>query len=135
MSEQRYPIENPEKSLSDLIGDLTSEVSALVTSHVELAKAELKQDARDAGKAGGMFGAAGVTALVALLMLSSAAAWGLAEVMDPGWAFLLVGGVWAVAAAALTMSGKKELDEMDPGPKRTVEEIKEDRQWLKTQTR
>jgi hypothetical protein len=33
------------------------------------------------------------------------------------------------------MSGKRELYEMDPGPKRTVEEIKEDRQWLKTQSR
>jgi hypothetical protein len=135
MSEQRYPIENPDRSLGDLIGDLTSEISELVTSHVALAKAEIRQDARDAGRAGGMFGAAGVSALVALLMLSSAAAWGLAEVVEPGWAFLLVGGAWAVAAAVLTMSGKRELDEMDPGPKRTVEEIKEDRQWLKTQSR
>lgn len=135
MSEQRYPIENPERSLGDLVGDLTAEISDLVTSHVALAKAEIRQDARDAGKAGGMFGAAGVSAVVALLMLSSAAAWGLAEVMEPGWAFLIIGGVWAVAAAALTLSGKRELDEMDAGPRRTVEELKEDRKWLKTQTR
>jgi uncharacterized membrane protein YqjE len=91
MTDERYRIEHPDKSLGDLVSELTSEFSALVSSHVALAKAELKQDIRDAGKAGGMFGGAGMAALIALLMLSSAAAWGLAEVMEPGWAFLIVG--------------------------------------------
>ncbi len=135
MTDERYRIEQPDKSLGDLVGELTSEISELVTSHVELAKAEVRQDARDAARAGGMFGGAGVAALVALLMLSAAAAWGLAEVMEPGWAFLIVGAVWAVAAAVLGLTGKKELDEMNPGPQQTMEEIKEDRQWLKTQSR
>jgi uncharacterized membrane protein YqjE len=135
MSDERYPIEQPDKSLGDLVGELTTEFSALVSSHVALAKAELKQDARDAGKAGGMLGGAGVAALIAALMLSAAAAWGLAEVMEPGWAFLIVGAVWAIAAAVLGLTGKKQLDEMDPGPRQTIDEIKEDQQWLKTPTR
>jgi uncharacterized membrane protein YqjE len=135
MTDERYRIEEPDKSLGDLVGELTSEISQLVTSHVELAKAEVRQDARDAAKAGGMFGGAGVAALVALLMLSMAAAWGLAEVMEPGWAFLIVGVIWAIAAAVLGLTGKKELDDMNPGPQQTMEEIKEDRQWLKTPNR
>ena len=135
MTDERYRIEQPDKSLGDLVGELTSEISQLVTSHVELAKAEIRQDARDAAKAGGMFGGAGIAALVALLMLSAAAAWGLAEVIEPGWAFLVVGAFWAVAAAVLGLTGKKELTEMNPGPQQTMEEIKEDRQWLKTQSR
>jgi uncharacterized membrane protein YqjE len=135
MTDERYRIEQPDKSFGDLVGELTMEISQLVNSHVELAKAEIRQDARDAAKAGSMFGGAGVAGLVALLMLSAAAAWGLAEVIDPGWAFLIVGAVWAVAAAVLGLTGKKELDEMNPGPTQTMEEIKEDRQWLKTQSR
>ncbi len=135
VEEPEYRIEQPDKSLGDLVSELTSEFSDLVTSHVALAKAEIKQDARDAGKAGGMFGGAGMAALIALLMLSAAAAWGLAEVMEPGWAFLIVGVLWAIVAAILALSGKKELDHMDPGPRKTMEEIKEDQQWLKTQRR
>jgi uncharacterized membrane protein YqjE len=135
MTDERYRIEDPEKSLGDLVGELTSEFSELVSSHVALAKAEIRQDAKDAGKAGGMLGGAGMAALVALLMLSAAAAWGLAEVMEPGWAFLIVGAVWSIVAAALALAGKRKLDDMNPGPNKTMEEIKEDQQWLKTQRR
>ena len=134
MTDERYPLEEPDKSLGDLIGDLTSEFSSLVSTHVDLAKAEIKQDVRDAGKAGGMFGAAGVAALLALILLSSAAAWGLAEVMAAGWAFLIVGALWALVAAMLAFGGKKQIDDMDPGPQQTLEELKEDKQWLKNQT-
>jgi uncharacterized membrane protein YqjE len=135
MTDERYRIEQPEKSLGDLVSELTAEFSQLVSSHVALAKAEMKQDVREAGKAGGMLGGAGMAALIALLMLSAAAAWGLAEVMEPGWAFLIVGVVWALVAAVLALTGKKELDHMNPGPQQTMEEIKEDQQWLKTQRR
>ena len=134
MTDERYPLEEPDKSLGDLIGDLTSEFSSLVSTHVDLAKAEIKQDVRDAGKAGSMFGAAGVAALLALILLSSAAAWGLAEVMAAGWAFLIVGALWALVAAMLAFGGKKQIDDMDPGPQQTLEELKEDKQWLKNQT-
>lgn len=134
MSDERYPLHDPDQSLGDLVGDLTTEFSQLVTSHIDLAKAEIKQDVREAGRAGGMFGGAGASALVAVLMLSAAAAWGLAEVMEPGWAFLIVGAVWAIAAAVLAMAGKKQVENMQPGPTETVEEIKEDKEWLKNQT-
>ena len=134
MTDERYPLEEPDKSLGDLIGDLTSEFSSLVSTHIDLAKAEIKQDVRDASKAGGMFGAAGIAALLAMILLSSAAAWGLAEVMAAGWAFLIVGALWALVAAVLAFSGKKQIDDMDPGPQQTLEELKEDKQWLKNQT-
>jgi uncharacterized membrane protein YqjE len=135
MTDERYRIEQPDKSLGDLVGELTKEFSELVSSHIALAKAEMRQDAKDAGKAGGMLGGAGAAALIALLMLSAAAAWGLAEVMEPGWAFLIVGALWLIVAAVLALSGKKELDDMNPGPRKTMDELKEDKQWLKTQRR
>ena len=81
-----------------------------------------------------MFGGAGFAALLALIMLSTAAAWGLAGTMATGWAFLIVGAIWGLVAAALAMSGKKQVDEMNPGPTKTMQEIKEDRQWIKSQT-
>jgi uncharacterized membrane protein YqjE len=129
---ERYTIQDPDRSLGDLIGDLTSEFGALVTSHIDLAKAEIKQDVRDASKAGGMFGAAAVSALLALLLLSAAAAWGMAEVMAPGWAFLIVGALWAVVAGITALMGRKTVAQMEPGPRQTMEEIKEDKEWLRT---
>ena len=130
----RYAIQDPDRSLGDLIGELTSEFGALVTSHIDLAKAEIKQDVRDASRAGRMFGVAAVSALLALIMLSAAAAWGLAEVMAPGWAFLIVGAIWAVVAGFSALMGRKTVAEMEPGPHQTMQEIKEDKEWIKTQS-
>jgi uncharacterized membrane protein YqjE len=132
--EVRYSIENPDKSLGDLVGDLTSQFAALVSDHIDLAKAEIKDDISQAARAGGMFGAAGVTGLLALIMLSAAAGWGLAEVMAPGWAFLIVGAIWAVVAGVLALTAKQQIDDVDPAPRNTIEELKEDKQWIKTQT-
>jgi fatty acid desaturase len=127
-----YRIEEPDRSLGDLVGDLTSETSRLLRDHVDLAKQEIRTDMRDAARVAASLGAAAVVGVVALVALSLAAGWGLAEVMAPGWAFLIVGGAWTVLAAVLGMAGKRKLDEMDPGPRATIDEIKEDKQWLNT---
>lgn len=132
-STERFPIEEPDRSLGDLVGDLAAQVSGLVGNHIDLAKAELRDEARGAARAGGMAAAAGVSGLVALIMLSAAAGWGLSEVMAPGWAFLLVGALWTVAGGVLGASARRKMREIDPAPKQTMHEIQEDKQWLKTQ--
>jgi hypothetical protein len=114
-----YRIEEPDRSLGDLVGDLTAETSRLLSDHVELAKREIRADMRDAAQVAASLGAAAVVGIVALVTLSLAAGWALAEVMAPGWAFLIVGG-------------KRKIDQMDPGPRATIDELKEDQQWLKT---
>jgi uncharacterized membrane protein YqjE len=128
-----YEVEEPDTSLGELIGRLAGEVGELVKLHVELVKEETKQEARAAGKASGMLTGGAVAGLLALILLSFAAAWGLAEVMPAGFAFLIVGAVWAVAAAVLVILGRKRLQELDPAPTATIEEIQEDKQWLKKQ--
>lgn len=133
-SDDRFPIAEPERSLGDLVGELTNEFGALVGSHVDLAKAEMKESARGAAKVGGLYGGAGAAGLLALIMGSMAAAWGLAEVMDVGWAFLVVAAVWAVAAAALALAARAEMKTTSLAPQSTIQQVKEDQQWLKTQT-
>jgi uncharacterized membrane protein YqjE len=127
-------LEEPDKSLGDLVGDLTDELSALLRNHVQLAKVELTEEAKTAGRASAMLAVAGVAALLALAILSSALAWALAETMAPGWAFLIVGLVWAVAAAALAMAGRQRLQRLERPLPETRHEIKEDQRWLTTQT-
>jgi uncharacterized membrane protein YqjE len=119
-----------EASLSDLISRLGDDVTTLFRQEVELAKVELKREATAAGKAAGMLGAGGVLAHVALLLLAWAAAWGLAEVVPTGAAFLIVGLVFAAVAAALAMAGKKRMQQVDPTPHATIETLQQDKQVL-----
>jgi len=123
-----------ETSIGDLIGDISNDLSRLFRQEVELAKAEIKQEASKAGKAAGMLGGAGFAGYLAVVLLSFALVFGLANVMDAGWAALIVAVIWAVTGAALYAAGRKRLKTVDPVPRRTVDTIKEDAQWLKNPT-
>jgi uncharacterized membrane protein YqjE len=123
-----------ETSIGELIGDISSDLSELFRKEVELAKVELRQEATKAGKAAGMLGVAGFAGYLAVVLLSFAAVFGLANVMDAGWAALIVAVVWAVVGAVLYTNGRKRLKTVDPMPRRTVDTIKEDAQWLKNPT-
>ena len=129
-----YRLEEPDTSLGELFGRLSSDFGELVRTHIELAKVEIKDEAAQGARAGAMLGAAAVAGLFALLLVSFAAAWGLAELMPPGLAFLIVGLIWAVAAGALGVVGRRRLQQIDPTPHETVEQLKEDRRWLSEQT-
>jgi len=120
-----------EKSLGDLFGDLSSEFTDLLRAQLELAKVELRSEARKAGQTAGFFGGAIVAAYMALVLLSFAVAWGLANVMDAGWAFLIVGAVYAIVAAILFVRGRDRAREVHPIPQQTVDSVKEDVQWAR----
>ena len=121
----------PEKSLGDLFGDLTDNLSQLVRDEIGLAKAEMKDEVSKLGKGGGLVGAGAFSGYMTVLLLSFAAAWGLAVVIPTGFAFLIVGVVWAVAAAVLGLRGREELKNVSPVPQQTVETLQEDVQWAK----
>jgi len=123
-----------ETSVGDLIGNISTDLSQLFRQEVELAKVELKQEAGKAGKAAGSLGAAAFAGYLAVVLLSFAVVFGLANVMDPGWAALIVAVVWGIVGAVLYANGRKQLKTVDPVPRRTVDTIKEDAQWLKNPT-
>lgn len=124
-----------DASLGELFSSLTSDLSDLVRSEMELAKVEMKQEAAKAGRAGGMLGGAAAAGYLALILLAFAAAWGLAELVDAGWAFLIVGVVVGVIAAVLARVGQQKLREVNPVPEQTVETLKEDARWARAQTK
>lgn len=128
-----YGLSEPDKSLGELVGELSKDFGDLVGTHIALAKVEMKDEVKRAGKGVGMLVAAGIGALLALIVLSHALAWALDALMPRAVAFLLVGLLWAVIAGVLALLGKKELQEANPKPEQTVEELKEDRRWLNEQ--
>ena len=72
-----------------------------------------------------MLGGAALAGYMVLLFLSFALWWGLSNVMDQGWAALLVAAVWAVVGGVLYATGRGELRDINPTPQRTVETIKQ----------
>jgi len=114
-----------DASVGELIGEVTRDLSTLMRQELDLAKAEVKQEASKAAKAGGMLGAAGFAGYMVLLFASIAAWQGLAEIMPSGWAALIVAVVWAVVGAVLFAVGRKRMAEVNPKPERTVETVGE----------
>jgi uncharacterized membrane protein YqjE len=120
-----------DRSVGQLLGDLTKELQALLRKELELATAETKEELRRAGGVGKRFGLAALAGYLALVMLSFAAAWGLTAVMPTGWAFFTVAMIFGILAAALALHGRRQLRKFHPVPEETVETLKEDVQWLK----
>jgi hypothetical protein len=122
-------------SVGDLVGQVAQDLSTLMRQELELAKAEVKQEMTKTGKAAGMLGGAAFAGYMVLLFGSIALWWGLANVMDQGWAALIVTGIWAVIGAVLFASGRDRMRQVNPKPERTVETVKELPDALKGQAR
>jgi hypothetical protein len=118
-----------------LVQQLAKETSTLVRQEIELAKAEVSEKGRQAGKGVGMFGAAGIVALLALGALTAAAILAL-DLAVAGWlAALIVAAVYGATAGLLALAGKGRVQEATPPAPQTVETVKEDIEWAKTRGR
>ena len=118
-------------SLGEMLSATTQDLSELLRAEVELAKLELKEEATAAAKGGAMMGAAGVLGHLAFLLLTFAAAWGLATVMPTGLAFLIVAVVIAVVAFVAFTIGRNRMRAATPVAPQTARTLKEDVQWAK----
>lgn len=128
----RAPSADP--SIGELVGEISDDLTRLVRSEIDLAKAEIKQEATRAGKAGGMLAGSGYAGHLVLLMGSLAAIFGLAHLVDLAWAALIVTGVWALVGAVLFVTGRKRMRAVRLKPERTTETLKEDARWARNRT-
>ena len=120
------------RSVGDLVGEIAEDVSRLLPG-IDLAKAEAKQEIAKLGRGVGLLGGAGgwppllLFASVALMLV-------LGRVMDLDLAALIVALIWAVVAAVLAVTGRRQLNSFDPQLPETTQTLKEDVQWAKTLT-
>ena len=128
------PADTSDASLGELLGEISRDLSQLVRQEIDLAKAELKEEAVKAGKGAGMFGGAGLGGYLVVVFLSLAAMFGIANGTGLGWAALIVAAVWAVVAAVLALAGKKQMARVSPKPDRTIQTLKEDAEWARHPT-
>ena len=125
------PLNVHEQSLGDIVGKLASDFSRLMRAEIALAKAEAKEEVKDAGKGVGMLAGAGYAGHLLVLFLSLALMFLLDVWMPIGWAAFIVAVIWGIVAFVLQASGRKNLKRATPPMEETVETLKEDAQWAK----
>ncbi|HEX6755188.1 MAG TPA: phage holin family protein [Mycobacteriales bacterium] len=118
-------------SVGALLSRVTTDLSTLMRQEVALAKAELKEEATRAGKAGGMLGGAGAVGYLVLVFLSLALMFALGHVIDLGWAALVTAVVLGIVATVLFVAGRSRLKQVDPKPEQTLETLKADVPWAR----
>ena len=131
--DQRSNEDLRDRPVGDLLKQLSEDTATLVRKEVELARAEVTQKGKQAGIGAGMFGGAGIAALLALGSLTACLIALLATGMEVWIAALIVTVLWAAIAGVLALVGKTRVQEATPPVEQTVETIKEDVQWAKTQ--
>ncbi len=130
------PPDGADKSLGEIVSDVSEKASLLVREEIELAKAEMAEKGKKAGVGAGMFGAAAVFAAGAFAAITAGLIWALSTFMV-GWVgALIVGVVYAAIAGVLALRGKKQVQQATPPvPEGAVDSTKEDLEWLKTRAK
>jgi uncharacterized membrane protein YqjE len=125
-----------DRSLGELLKQLSQETTQLVHQELELAKAELQQKGKQAGMGAGLFGGAGAIGLAALGALTACFILALDAVMPAWLAALIVAVVYGIIAFVLFKQGQARIKRATPPvPEQTIETVKEDVEWARTQMR
>jgi uncharacterized membrane protein YqjE len=125
-----------DRSLGELLKQLSEQTTRLVHQELELAKAEITQKGKQAGMGAGMFGGAGALGLAALGALTACFILALNAVMPAWLAALIVAVVYGIIAFVLFKQGQAKIKAAGPPvPEQTIETVKEDVEWAKTQMR
>jgi hypothetical protein len=103
-----------DRSVSELVGDLSDQTKRLVRDELRLATSELQAKGKRMGSGAGLMGAAGIVALFAVATFVAAAVLALALVMDGWLAAVIVGVVLLAVAGIAALVGKKQLNRATP---------------------
>jgi uncharacterized membrane protein YqjE len=126
------PAQPEEPTIGRLIADTTHDFSELLRKEIELAKTELRVSVKAGGLGIALFAAAGFLVLLAVVMGSFAAAYGIDNIdgIDTWLAFLIVFGAYLLVAAILAFIGVRKVKKVR-APEKTIAAVKGNRQLLK----
>src|SRR5215218_980064 len=127
--------EREDRSIGELFAELSQKTTTLLRQEIQLAKAEMSQKASRVGKNVGFLIIGGVVAYTGLLAIVAAVIIVLGGVIPLWLSALVVGLVIAALGLFLVVKGANTLRQEDPAPQETIETLKEDREWLRDQTR
>ena len=132
-----HPVPDTQnRSIGELLSDLTTQTRELISEEFALAKAEINQKVSRIARSGVWFVAGGVLAFAALLTLLASAVLGLmaAFAIQPWLSALIVALVVAGAAYVALQSGRSLLKKASLAPNQTIESLKENAAWIRSHT-
>ena len=120
-------------SLGDTVTGIIEDLQNIVRGEVQLAKTEIKEDAGKMGKALGKIGAAVFLALVGFIFLMLGVTYLLNKSLEMWISAGIVGLVLLVIGAILGMASKNQMQEANMVPDKTIDSLKEDKEWASHQ--
>ena len=125
-----------ERSVGDLVQQLSQQTATLVRKELRLAQVELQEKGKRAGLGAGMFGGAGLVALYGVGALVAAVIMLLATAIEPWIAALIVAVVLLATAGVVALLGRREVDRATPPtPERAIESTQRDLEYVKERAR
>ena len=125
-----------ERTLGEMFAELSRETRTLVQQELQLAKAELTEKASKMGKGAAFIAGGGLIAYAGLLAIVAAFVLILMAIGLPTWAAAFLGGVLVAGIGYLLIrSGLAALKAQELAPRKTIDTLKEDAQWLKAQVK
>lgn len=133
MAEQNAGSDLRDRPTSELLKQLSDQLTTLVRQEVELAKLELREKGKKAGVGAGLFGGAGLIGLYAVGALTAFIILLLATFLAAWLAALIVAVIYGAIAGVLALQGKSQVEEATPPvPEQAVDSTKEDVAWVKS---
>jgi hypothetical protein len=128
-----------ERSIGQLLKELTHESSTLLKQEVDLAKTEMSEKASRVGTNLGEVAVGGAVALLGAIALVLAAVYGLGAILNnflspetASWlAPLIVGGILAAVGYSMIKKALETLKRESLTPEKTTQSLQENKEWLK----
>ena len=128
----RFPRADDDRSLGELVNQLSQQTSTLIRQELRLAQTELQEKGKRVGIGAGMFGGAGLVALYGVGALVAAAIIGVGMLLEPWLAAVIVGVVLLAVAGVLALMGRRQVERGTPPlPEQAIESAKRDVDELK----
>ena len=121
------------RTSGDIARDIFNNAGELIRAEIRLAKTELKGEAKQAGKAGGLLATAGILAFYGLAAWVAMCIILLAMAVPLWFAAFLMGVILLAAGAIVLLAAKEKWNQVRP-PAATLTTLKEDAEWLKHRT-
>lgn len=123
----RFPRTDDDRSVGELVDQLSQQTSILIRQELQLAQTELQEKGKRVGIGAGMFGGAGLVALYGVGALVAAAIIGIGTLVDPWIAAVVVGVVLLAVAGILALVGRRQVERGTPPlPQQAIESAKRD---------
>jgi uncharacterized membrane protein YqjE len=123
----RFERTDDDRSVGELVQQLSNQTATLVRQELRLAQVELQEKGKRVGIGAGMFGGAGLVALYGVGALIAAAIIGIGTLLEPWIAAVIVGAVLLAVAGILALTGRKQVERGTPPlPEQAIESAKRD---------